>query len=222
MNITVSKETVNRVYTEDLAAEISGYLNGVIDEELEKEDCNTDLIDACIDALSVMQSKELYPALRVMLRDKDIIRYCQRKARQSGHAGRRAVAACLIVAVCASAALLGTDTAFARQIKDVFGKIIEALNITADSSDPGTDSQISSIYATFPPDYSFTAETKKDIDLNGITVYAVYKDGSEYAVPLSECTVNITENKEENADTAIVAIAYKGCAFSVIYTIEEG
>lgn len=222
MNITVSKEIVNRVYTEDLFTQIKEYLNDVIDDEIEKEDCDTDLIDDCINALDAVQSKNVYPALKVMLRDEDIIRYCKRKTNLSHRKGRKAVAACLIVAVCASAALLNTDTAFARQIKDAFGRIIEALNITADSSENNDNAEISSVYATFPPDYSFTVENKNDIDLNGITVYAVYKDGSESIVPLSECTVNITENKGADQNSAIVAIAYKGCAFSVVYTIEEG
>jgi len=222
VNITVSREIINRLYTEDLFEQIKEYLNGVIDAELEKENCDTDLIDDCISALDAVQSHDTYPALKVMLRDKDIIRYCKRKTDLSGHKGAKAVAACLVVAVCASAALLNTDTAFARQIKDVFGNIIEALNRTADSSENSDDNDISSVYATFPPDHSFTAKNKNDIDLNGITVYAVYKDGSERVVPLSECTVSITDNKDAGQNSAVVVIAYKGCAVSVIYTIEEG
>ena len=50
MNITVSKEIISRACTEDLNAQIEEYLNSVIDDELQKEDCDTDLIDACINA----------------------------------------------------------------------------------------------------------------------------------------------------------------------------
>lgn len=65
---------------EDIYEEIKEYLNGVINEELEKDDCNTDLIDDCINALDDVKNNLIYPAISMMMQDKDIISYCKRKA----------------------------------------------------------------------------------------------------------------------------------------------
>lgn len=222
MNITVSKEIISRACTEDLNAQIEEYLNSVIDDELQKEDCDTDLIDACIDALDAIRKNNIYPVLKVMLQDKDIIKYCKRKTGKDNHSSRKAIAACLIVALLASAAFMNTDTALARQIKDTFSQIIEVLNTASDSSDDSNNAEISSIYAAFPQDYSFTVKSKDDININNMAIYAVYKDGSEKNVPVSDCTYSITQNSEGGKNQLILAVAYKGCAFSVIYNIEEG
>lgn len=222
MNITVSKEIIDRACTEDLTAQIEEYLNSVIDEELQKDDCDTDLIDACIDALDSIRANNIHPMLKIILQDKDIIKYCKRRAFKSEHSSRKAVAACLIVAVLASAAFMNTDTALARQIKDAFSQIIEVLNTASDSSDDSNNAEISSIYAAFPQDYSFTVKSKDDINISNMTIYAVYKDGSEKNVPVSDCTYSITQNSEDGKNQLILAVAYKGCAFSVIYNIEEG
>lgn len=222
MNITVSKEIIYHACTEDLLSQTEEYLNSVIDDELQKDDCNTDLIDECIDALDLIKSNNVYPAVKVMLQDKDIIRYCKRKTFKAEHSSRKAVAACLIVALLASAAFMNTDTALARQIKDAFSQIIEVLNTASDSSDDSNNAEISSIYAAFPQDYSFTVKSKDDINISNMTIYAVYKDGSEKNVPVSDCTYSITQNSEGGKNQLILAVAYKGCAFSVIYNIEEG
>lgn len=222
MNITVSKKIINRACTEDLTAQIEEYLNSVIDDEIQKDDCDTDLIDACIDALDSIRTNNVYPVLRVMLQDKDIVEYCKRKAGKSNYSSRKAIAACLILAVLASAAFLNTDTALARQIKDAFSQIIEVLNAASDNSEDSGNAEISSIYAVFPNDYSFTVNSKDDIDINEMTIYAVYRDGSEKNIPVSECTYSITQNSEDGKNQLILAVAYKGCVFSIIYNIEEG
>lgn len=218
MDIVITRSIVKEIYSDDLEREIKAYLNSVIDEEFEKDDgdVDTDLVDECINAIDSLENSDTSPALKILLREKDILKYCKRKARPKSSAQKRAIAACLILVVCSGAAILNTDTAFAKQVKEVFSQIMEALNTAAGKSENG-ESRISSVYAVFPPDYSFRVKSRSDIDFGSITVYAVYKDGSESIVPLSECTVDITEESEK----LLVAIAYKGCAFSIIYTLER-
>lgn len=221
MNITVNKSIVKEIYSDNLLIEIEDYLNSVIDDELEKDDINTDLIDECINALESLTNKDITPALKIVLTEKDIVKYCKKHTSQKSNIYKRAIAACLIIAICSSAAALNTNVALADQVREIFAQIISALNITADESEHNSQNQTSSVYAVFPKNYSFKIKSKKDIDLNSIKVYAVYQDGSEHAVSLNDCTVRTVESIDDNSDEILVVIAYDGCAFSVTYTIEE-
>lgn len=218
--MTVNKSIVREIYSDSLKTEIADYLNSVIDEELLKDDVNTDLIDECIEALDALENGDTAALSKSQITEKAVLKYCKKHAKSKSAAGKRAVAAVLIATLCSSAVLLSTDTALAKEIKSFFSEIIEALNITAGRSEE-QDAEIASIYAVFPSDYSFKIRAKSNLDLDNITVYAVYKDGSEKEIPLSECTVDTVENFGGDPNTTLLVIAYDGCAFSIKYTIEE-
>lgn len=223
MNITVTEKSISSIYNDKLfKAELTEYLNEAIDTELEKgDDMDTDLIDECINVLDKLQSEEnITPALRLLLTEKQVLKYCRKDAgtANKNHA-KAAVAACLIV-ILSGAALLNANPAFAQQAKDLFSNIISALGIAAEQSETNENSEISSIYAIFPADETFSAKRERDIDLSGITIKAVYENGSEKTIPLKKCTVTKTEKFDGNNNSILVVVAYEGCAFSVIYTIE--
>lgn len=218
--MTVNKAILMDVYSDNLAEEIEAYLNAVIDEELEKEDADTDLIDECIDAIESLGNGDISPALRLISNEKSVIKYCKKQTKPKNPAGRRAAAAVLILALSSSAILMNTDNAFAAEVKSFFSEIIEALNSAAERSE--TDNkEISSIYAVFPPGYSFKIKTRGAIDLENIKIFAVYKDGTEGEIPIKKCTVSREENFGGDPNSVLLVIGYDGCAVSVKFTTEE-
>lgn len=221
MNFTVNKSIVKEIYSENLVTEIENYLNSVIDSELEKDDVDIDLINACIDALESLTADDIVPAIKIALTEKDIVKYCKKHTSKKNSVQKGVIAACLVIAMCSSAAMLNTNTAFANQVKEIFAQIISALNITADESSVEDDNHTVSIYAAFPKDYSFIIKSEEDIDLSRVRVYAVSQDGSQSYVPLKECTVRTVKSIDDDSDEILVVIAYNGCALSVTYTIEN-
>lgn len=217
--MTVNQTILKDLYSENLTLEIAEYLNAAIDEELLKDDIDTDLIDDCIDALDALQENDITPALHLLLNEKQITEYCKRQTRKPVHIGRRAAAACAVIAVCASLITLSTNTAFASEVKEAFWHIIAALNRTAGESEVNPAREITSIYGIFPADFSFTVRSKDEIDLSQMTVIAVYKDGREEAILLNSCTVNRTEDFRGDPNTVLLTVGYNGCAFSVKFTI---
>lgn len=218
--MTVNKAVLKDVYSDNLTEEIEAYLNAVIDEELEKEDINTDLIDECIDALESLGNGDSSPALRIVMSEKAVIKYCKKQARPKNPAGRRAAAAVLILALSSSAILMNTNNAFAYEVKSFFSEIIEALNRAANGSET-ENREISSIYAVFPPGYSFNVKSRSAIDTERIKIFAVYKDGTENEIPIEKCTVSREENFGGDPSAVLLVIGYDGCAVSVKFTTEE-
>lgn len=218
MNLTVTAKQINEITNEkQFKEELCEFLSLVIDEEIDKGDnMDTELIDGCIDALDELQSENTAKALKILLTEKDILKYCRKasKIHRAKHA-RAAAAACLII-ILSGAAVLNANPALAQQTKDFFSRIIYELGITAESSNNADDENISSIYAVFPEDMQFTVKSENDISLDDIKIYAVYKNSSEKEVDINDCTVKTVR---ENSDISVI-IAYRGCAVSLTYTLE--
>ncbi|MDO4154472.1 MAG: bacterial Ig-like domain-containing protein [Clostridia bacterium] len=79
---------------------------------------------------------------------------------------------------------------------------------------------LNSIYGTFPEGFSFTVTSFDDLDLNGLTVTAVYSDGSEREIPLSDCEITVEPNFMELENKALVTVNYEDRTFSFILTKE--
>ena len=80
---------------------------------------------------------------------------------------------------------------------------------------------LNSIYGTFPDGFSFKTESFDNMDFSGITVTAVYSDGSEKNIPISECEITVEKNFMEFENKAMVTVAYEECSFSFVMTKEE-
>lgn len=219
MSFTVTAKQVNEITNEKkFREELCGFLNSIIDEEIKKGDnMNAELIDRCIDALDELQSENTAPALKIVLTEKDILKYCRKAAKMhSAKHARAAVAACLII-ILSGATVLNANPALAQQTKDFFSRIIYELGITAENSIGADDENISSIYAVFPEDMQFTVKSESDISLDDIKIYAVYKNSAEKEVDIDDCTVKTVR---ENSNISVI-IAYRGCALSLTYTLER-
>lgn len=79
---------------------------------------------------------------------------------------------------------------------------------------------LNSIYGVFPPDYTFTVSSFEDIDLSGMTVKAVYSDGSERTLTPEEYEITIERNFMDLENKALVTVSYSERAFSFILTKE--
>ena len=219
MKFVVNEQIISEIYCDKLSVEIEEYLNLLIDKELEKENIDTDFIDACINAIDDLRVQKYNTALKLVLSEKRVIKYCKKQVRKQNAYQKKAVAACIIIALSSSAVMLNSNTAFANQVKEMFSRIIYELKDVAGESDDENNLPVSSIYAIFPKDYSFEIKSKDDIDLQRITIKAVYQDNSEKTVSIDDCTIKVVENVENAADKILVVIGYDGCAFSVAYTI---
>lgn len=80
---------------------------------------------------------------------------------------------------------------------------------------------LNSIYGTFPDGFSFKTDSFDNMDFSGITVTAVYSDGSEKNIPISECEITVEKNFMDLENKAMVTVAYEECSFSFIMTKEE-
>jgi len=79
---------------------------------------------------------------------------------------------------------------------------------------------LNSIYGTFSEDFSFTVQSFDGLDFSGMTVTAVYSDGSTREIPLEDCEITVEPNFMELEDKALVTVTYEERAFSFILTKE--
>ena len=80
---------------------------------------------------------------------------------------------------------------------------------------------LNSIYGTFPDNYDFKVESFDNLDFSEMTVTAVYSDGTETVIPLSECEITVEKNFMELENKALVTVTYEERSFSFVLTKEE-
>lgn len=80
---------------------------------------------------------------------------------------------------------------------------------------------LNSIYGTFPEGYDFKTESFDNLDFSEMTVIAVYSDGTETVIPLSECEITVEKNFMELENKALVTVTYEERSFSFVLTKEE-
>ncbi len=222
MELTINKGILQEVHSNALECQIEEYLNSVIDEELLQNDVNPDFIDQCIDALDSLYGGDYSPAIKLLLSEKSVLKYCKKSVSPKRKILQKAIVASLVIALGSSTIMYNTVPAFAEGVNEIFSQIISLLNLTADESEKnGKAGEISSIYATFPEDYSFKIDSPENIPLEDMRIFAVYQNNTLEEIPLSECTVNIEPCFSGDESQTMVVVAYDGCAFSVIFTVEE-
>ena len=74
--------------------------------------------------------------------------------------------------------------------------------------------KLTSIYAIFPEDFTFTAKDLNNIDLSEMQVYAVYSNGNETELSADEYTVETEIEKILFKEQATITIAYENCSCS--------
>lgn len=74
--------------------------------------------------------------------------------------------------------------------------------------------KLTSIYAVFPDDFTFTADDLNKIDLSEMQVYAVYSNGEERELTADEYTVETEIEKHLFEENAFVTVGYEECSCS--------
>lgn len=80
---------------------------------------------------------------------------------------------------------------------------------------------LNSIYGTFPDGFDFKTESFDNLDFSEMTVTAVYSDGSEKEIPLSECEITVEKNFMEFENKALVTVSFEERTCSFVLTKEE-
>lgn len=73
---------------------------------------------------------------------------------------------------------------------------------------------LTSIYATFPEGYDFTADDLNNIDLSFMQVYAVYSDGDKTELAADEYAIEKDYEKSFFEEKVTITIIYKNCSCS--------
>lgn len=74
--------------------------------------------------------------------------------------------------------------------------------------------KLTSVYATFPENFDFTANDINNIDLTQMQVYAVYSNGDETELNSDEYTVETEIERHLFKEEAFVTVSYEGCSCS--------
>ncbi len=74
--------------------------------------------------------------------------------------------------------------------------------------------KLTSIYALFPDDFTFTANDLNNIDLSEMQVYAVYSNGDETELISDKYTLETEYEKTLFEETVMITISYDGCSCS--------
>ena len=212
MSITVNNETLTAVLTEANGKnELTAILNEIIDEELNKDEMNTELVDECVQAIMELESG----SVNSLASYQELMRYCQTNAFKKRIRLRRAALIAAAAAVITGSAF-ATSPALAEQAKSFVSSIMISLGIAADSTDTGK-SEIVSIYAKPNEDTSFTVKSEDEINPENVKIFAVDKYDTEKEIPLSKCKI-----KTEHLDGShiVITYSYEGCACSLTYTLE--
>ena len=214
MSISVNKKTLDAALSQaDAKRELRFFLNEIIDEEIAKDEMNTQLIDECVQALLDLESgQNVYETLASY---EQLLQYCVSNAFKAKIYLKRTALVAALVAIAASVTL-SLSPALAQQAKDVISSIMQNLGIAADSTNTGK-SEIVSIYAVPDESETFTVQSEEEISFNNIKIFSIDKYNCEKSIPLSECAIN-----KERLDTGkiMVTFSYEGCACSIIYTLE--
>ncbi|MBR4241861.1 MAG: hypothetical protein IKR97_06530 [Eubacterium sp.] len=220
MELAVNKKTLSSVYDDkSFLNETVNLLNSIIDEELEKEVPDCDLIDECISTLDLIQTAENPTlALHLVLSKKEVINYCRKNAKSKNL--KKSVAAAMILVIIGSSAVFTLSPKAVKSAQSFFESISAFLFEKADETESGDD-KISSIYATFPEGTAFKTKTANNITLENVVITAIYNDSKTKEIPLSDCQISKTEEKDGEKKYVLVVISYKGCACSVVYEMEE-
>ena len=74
--------------------------------------------------------------------------------------------------------------------------------------------KLTSVYALFPEDFTFTAKDIENISLDGLQVFAVYSDGAEKELSKDEYEVTAQTEKTLFEQSSWVTVSYGGCSCS--------
>ena len=220
MNITVNADTISLLFDDKgFAEELTALLNAVIDEEIKKADAmNTDLVDECVELLCELENAEAaerLPAVSI----EALLHFCHKNTSNERIKIKRALLIAALVAVISSITVAATP-ALADRANALFEQIAYSLGFASDKT-MAENSEVKALYGRFGDELKTTVASKEDIDLSQIEIVAVDEYGYEKVISPSDCEVTRETNFNGDSSQCLIVISYKGCAFSILYTVEE-
>lgn len=213
MSITVNKKTISELlYQINGKDEMIALLNEIIDEELEKEEMNTELVDECVQAIMDLESAG---SVNALCSYRELVRYCHSTAFKNRIRLRRALAVAAAAAII-TGGTFAASPALAQQAKNFLNSIMQSLGIAADETDI-KNSDIVSIYAVPQENAVFTVKNESEIKTDCVKLFSVDKNNNEKELLLSDCRIT---REYPDSSHIMVIYSYEGCACSIIYTLE--
>lgn len=230
MDIKVNALSIEKALNDEkFKTELIEYLNGVVDEELEKgENMNTDLIEDCTEIIF-----ELENGYDVLSLEKDatkkIIKFCRKNTVSKNR--YRQIAAVIAVLLIAHTTTYYSVPAYAQAIDSFTSKLFDMLESASKETDDGSN-EYAQIYVITPEDFNFTVNSADEINLDGCKVYAIpyknvnedldpIKDGVE--IPLSECKIGKPKTITDGGRKFIeVSVSYKGHTEILEFDLSKG
>ena len=214
---------------EKFKAETIEYLNGIVDEELEKGDrMDTDLIEDCTELIFELENG--YDVLFFERETaKKIIKFCHRKTVNKNR--YRQIAAAVAVMLIAHTATYATVPAYANAVDSFTSRIFELLENASKKTDDGSD-EYAQINVIPPEDFNNTVNSVDEVNLDGCKVYAIpyenvnenldpIKDGVE--IPLSKCKIGKPKTETDGGRKYIeITVSYKGHSDIVEFNLSKG
>lgn len=213
-NQKITREIINSIYDDNsFKSEIYDFLTSFIDEEVIKDEPDCDFIDDCVNTLECILNDDF----------STVIPFISRNNLSKGDHRRKVISilvACAMIAGAGMGAVAVNNTiekkkneAKTTTIATTTAKAVETTlkSTTTTTEATTTVTSIADFYLKFDNDkfkdeYAFCEK----IDLSGVSAFVKYSDGTEKAVPLSECTVVTDDAFGTKERYEVVKINYNG------------
>lgn len=216
MDIKVNALSIEKALNDEkFKTELIEYLNGVVDEELEKgENMNTDLIEDCTEIIFELENGYEEISIEGEEAQEKIISFAKKKA----EAQSKRISFRRMTAIIAIAALLlsATVPAYAGSDETVLEYII---NVILSNKDEETN--IASIYPEYIGASPPVIRTEDDVDLTQYAFYAVDFDENEFEIPLSEIKVKRETKTFNNQKKILITLTYNGATYVMEFNAED-
>ncbi len=235
MDIKVNANTLNKALNDKkFTTELIEYLNGVVDEELEKgTHMDTDLITDCTEIIFELENG--YEELSIQREtSKNIIKFCHKNIRNNIR--RRQIAAVIAVMIASYATLYTASPAFALSVNSLVYSVVSLLQ-DADERTEKEDSDVLSIFYTC---YGFDENDKfknlAELDDFKLELFLNYEDGStsEEPIPIDVhfgrhtrikpmeyCEISKTIIKDGSKRYIALNVSYEGKSSEITLDMED-
>lgn len=220
-NLKMTKEILAEIYDDSsFKAEVSNYINTLIDEELAKEIPDCDFIDECIEVLESIESGAYSTVIPL-----------KRNNLANGRNRCRVLSILVACAILLTAGLGAVALNYTIEKK----KEAEAPKTTATTSTTSTtrtttassatkttvttttavsDSDLTKLKLNFDKSFKDEYVIGEKLNLSGVSAIVIYSDGTQKAVSLNECQIIYDRNFASEEKYETVTVKYKGLSDS--------
>ena len=228
-NLKMTKEILTEIYDDNsFKAEVSDYLNTLIDEELAKEIPDCDFIDECIEVLENVESGDY----------STVIPFIKRNNLANGR-NRRRVLSILVACAILIAASLGAvavnytiekkkeeaeKTTSTTSATTTTTRTTTTVSTTENTTTTTSEAYITGLNLSFDKSFKDEYAVGEKFDSSGINITAVYSDGKTKAISENSCQIIVSDKFGKSEGYETITVKYDGVAESfkvrIIRTME--